>query len=308
MLDVFESLLPVFLVIALGVFLKQIRFISDEAWQGMEKVAFWVMFPALLVESIVRADLAGTGASRLASTLIMSVLTFGLIVWLLRKPLQRMLHMNGPSYTSFFQGATRWNAFIALAVVVRLYGQEGLTLMAVALGSMIPVLQVTNVLILSAYAAAEPPSWSRLARTLVRNPLLWACIVGMAINLLGIPVYEPLLTAANVIGRGGLGVGLLVVGAGLVVRDVLRPGAAVLVATLFKFALFPALASAVCFAFGLSGLEFYVAMLAAAMPTATNGYILARQMGGDAPLLASIVTFQTAVAIVTVPLTMWLVS
>ena len=40
------------------------------------------------------------------------------------------------------------------------------------------------------------------------------------------------------------------------------------------------------------------------MPTASSAYTLARQLGGDAPLMAAIVTVQTAIAFVTLPLTM----
>jgi malonate transporter len=43
-------------------------------------------------------------------------------------------------------------------------------------------------------------------------------------------------------------------------------------------------------------------MIFACVPTAASGFTLARQMGGDAPLAAAIVTLQTAVSFVFLPL------
>jgi len=52
----------------------------------------------------------------------------------------------------------------------------------------------------------------------------------------------------------------------------------------------------------MSGLLVQVAVLLAALPTATSAYILARQLGGDAPLMAGIISGQTLLAMVTIPL------
>ena len=43
-------------------------------------------------------------------------------------------------------------------------------------------------------------------------------------------------------------------------------------------------------------------MLLATLPTATSAYILARQLGGDAPLMAGIISGQTLLAMVSIPL------
>ena len=52
----------------------------------------------------------------------------------------------------------------------------------------------------------------------------------------------------------------------------------------------------------------YVALLFGAAPTASSAYTLARQLGGDAPLMAAIVTIQTALSFLTLPLTLKLVG
>lgn len=69
-----------------------------------------------------------------------------------------------------------------------------------------------------------------------------------------------------------------------------------------KLLAFPTMVVGLAWALGLSGLLVQVAVLLAALPTATSAYILARQLGGDAPLMAGIISGQTLLAMVTIPL------
>jgi malonate transporter and related proteins len=60
--------------------------------------------------------------------------------------------------------------------------------------------------------------------------------------------------------------------------------------------------------FGLSGDSLVIVAICAAVPTSTSAYVLARQMGGDAPLLAQIITLQTILAAITMPIAIALVA
>jgi malonate transporter len=58
--------------------------------------------------------------------------------------------------------------------------------------------------------------------------------------------------------------------------------------------------------FGIDGMPRTVAVIAASVPTAASSYILARQMGGDAPLMANLITVQVLMSAVTLPVMIWL--
>ncbi|MEE3098276.1 MAG: AEC family transporter, partial [Pseudomonadota bacterium] len=59
-----------------------------------------------------------------------------------------------------------------------------------------------------------------------------------------------------------------------------------------------------CILAGLDGEVALLAVLFNSLPTASSSYVMARQMGGDAPLMASLVATQTVVAALTVPAAM----
>jgi predicted permease len=302
MIEIFESLLPVFLVIALGAGLKQSGFVPADMWDGLERIAYWVLFPALLIETLVNADLNAAPVTSVAIALFLSVATMCLIAWLAMPLFRRGLGLSATSYTSVFQASTRWNAFIALAVVARLFGEEGLTLVAVAMAVMMPFLNVVNVTVVATYATEERMPPRALLWAVARNPFVWSCLIGIAINLAGVPIYGPILTAADLLGRAALAGGLLLVGGGLILRDALKPSPAVMASAALKLIVMPLIVAVYALAFGLSGTALSTALVCAAVPTAMSGYVLARQMGGDAPLLAAIATVQTVAAAITMPL------
>ena len=152
------------------------------------------------------------------------------------------LALSGPAYSSMFQGATRWNTYVGLALAGALYGTSGLALASVAIVAMVPVLNVINVWILARYAAAERPALATVAGHILRNPFIWSSLVGIAINLSGLPLPKAIVVFGEILGRASLALGLLLVGAGLVLSDVAKPDARVYTTAALKLLVMPAVA------------------------------------------------------------------
>jgi predicted permease len=219
----------------------------------------------------------------------------------LRPLLQARLGLSGPSFTSVFQCSCRWQTYVALAVAGNLYNDLGLTLASVAMVAMIPLLNIVCVWVLAHYAAPTRLSWPRIVLTICKNPLIWACVIGLTLNLSGVALPRWVNDLTDALGRSSLALGLLVVGAGLQLKGVLHPRPAAYVTVFLKLILMPAMAISLGHAFGLSGVNLAIVACCSSVPTASSAYVLARQMGGDAPLVAEILTIQTALAVLTMP-------
>jgi malonate transporter len=298
---VIAALLPVFLLIVLGFVLKRSLMRLETQWHGLERLTYYVLFPALLIQTLVKADLssvpvAGVGGALLLSALVMSLLCLGL------RPLLSRLAIDGPAFSSIFQGATRWQTYVALAVSGNLYGEIGLALASVAMVAIIPLVNVFSVAVLAHYASPEKQSVRAIAMTVVRNPLIWACAIGLAINVTQVSLPRIWHEVADALGRSSLGIGLLVTGAGLHLEGMFRPSLAASIAVFLKLMLMPVLAIALALWFGLSGSNLAIVAACSAVPASSSAYVLARQMGGDAPLLAQIITLQTILAAITMPI------
>jgi malonate transporter and related proteins len=305
---VFATLVPTFLIIATGWLCRITGFVDDKQWAGLERATFVIFFPALIVDTLARADLTsvpvlGVGGALIGAILLMSATVLGL-----RPLLERHLAVDGPSFTSIFQGATRWNTFVALAVAGSLFGQRGIALIAVAIAAMVPLLNLLAFYVFIRYAGRARQSPWQILRSFLTNPFIWSCALGLVLNQILPPLPKPIAVYIDMMGRAALAAGLLIVGAGLDVRSLAKPGVPHLIATGLKLLLMPALAVGLGRLIGLDGNDIVVTVIAASVPSASAAYVLARQMGGNAPLMAEILTLQTLVALVSMPLLISLVA
>src|SRR3954466_4431156 len=184
---VISALLPVFLLIVLGFVLRRSLMRLDTQWHGLERLTYYVLSPTLLIQTLVKADLSSVPVAGVGGALFLAALLMSLLCLVLR-PLFSRLAIDGPAFTSIFQGATRWQTYVALAVSSNLFGETGLALASVAMVAIIPLVNVFSVAVLAHYASPEKRSAGSIAMTVVRNPLIWACVVGLALNVAHIPL------------------------------------------------------------------------------------------------------------------------
>ncbi|QOZ09171.1 AEC family transporter [Bradyrhizobium sp. CCBAU 51765] len=298
---VVAALLPVFILIVLGVVLKHSLMRLDTQWHGLEQLTYFVLFPMLLIQTLVKADLSRVPVAGVGGALLLSALAMSLLCLALRPALSR-LGIDGPAFTSIFQGATRWQTFVALSIAANMFGDLGLALASVAMVAIIPLVNVFSVAVLAHYAAHEKRSPRAIAMTVIRNPLIWACVIGLAVNLMHLPLPKLWHEVADALSRSSLAIGLLVTGAGLHLKGLLRPSLGAAIGVGLKLVLMPALALGLAAWFGITGNSLAIVAICAAVPTSPSAYVLARQMGGDAPLLAQIITLQTILAAITMPI------
>ncbi|MBU1175589.1 MAG: AEC family transporter [Alphaproteobacteria bacterium] len=302
MILVFASLLPVFIVIAVGFGLRKSGLVPAEHWRGVELISYWVLIPALLITVLADAVLEIGQATAFAATVLLTASIVSVAMWLARRPLRHFMGVEGPAFTSLFQTTTRWHGFIALAVASRLFGDPGLALLALAFAVLVPLLNTSSILVLAAYAGDVPAPLDRILKSLVRNPIMWGLIIGLGLRFSGLGLPEVVKTTLDLAGDGALGVSLLALGAGLSWRAVRRTGREVVLGTFVKLIVTPLIAIALAVAIGLTGMDFVIVVLASAVPTAVNGYVLAREMGGDTELYAATLTAQVLASFVTLPL------
>lgn len=306
MLLVFEAIVPVFAIVVLGFGLRKSGFVAADQWNTVEDLCFYVFFPALLAKTMIEADLAEVGSGPFTLTLILFLAVMAgavLAAW----PILRSTIKTLPGqFTTIFQTSTRWHGFIALAIVLNLYGTDGTALVAIVFAVMVPTLQVTNILVLAAFSSTEQPSVKKIAKMIVTNPIIWGISIGLIVNFVDVPVWNPIMSMLDLLGRSALGASLLVLGAGLSIKAALNPSKELLVGVISKLLFSPLVMFGATMIFGITGLERSVLLICAAVPTAMNGYVFARKMGGDAPLYATISTVQTVFSFFTIPLVIWL--
>ncbi len=288
---------PLFLLILLGAAIGYRRWPSGDFWPHMERLIYFVLFPAMLVGTLATADVSQVPVGRLALVLLGTLGFFGLLLWCCRG----YLGLTPAAFTSVFQGAVRFNTYVGVAGAAALHGSAGATTAAVAVALMVPVVNVMCVASFVAAGTLGSGSLGQSALALVKNPLILACLAGIGLNLSGVGLPGWSQETVALLGRAALPLGLVAVGVALRPVALLRLDRGVMATNGIKLLLMPALVLLLAWLVGLDPVSRDVALLFAALPTATSAYILARQLGGDAELMAAIITGQTLLAMLTLP-------
>lgn len=296
---VINSLLSVFFLIIAGIVLRRVLLTTDEAWHPLERLSYFVLFPALMVKTLGSVDLASAPVLPVAASLIGAILLMTGLLVASQPLLERRFGLNGPAFTSLLQGSLRWNAFIAIALAGNLYGAQGVTLVSIAVAGLIPLLNVISVWALRKWGSGTPGS---MLRGLVTNPFILGSLGGLALNLSGLGLPKSIDMALGALSQCALGIGVLLVGAGLQLDDLKRPNIAVAISVVLRLVLLPLIGAGIALAFGLTGPALAAVVICLGVPAASAAYILARQMGGDAPLMAAILTIQTLASFISLPL------
>ena len=292
-------LLPDFLLIALGAVLRRFRMFDAPFWRGLERFVYFVLFPALLFRALATSSLAPGDAWRFVVVGVLFTAA-GMVLSALARPL---LRLPQPTFAACFQCAFRFNTYIALAAASRLAGAEGVAAVSLLVGVLVPLVNVAAVAML-----ARGRGGGGVWLAIVRNPLVLACAAGLAWNAAGIRLPATVATILQLLAAAALPLGLVAAGAGLeFVRGTL-PLRAIVWWNAIKLGALPAIAYMLAAPFGLSAFERQVAVLFAAVPTATSAYVLAMQMGGAGAPVALLISTGTLIAIVTVPLWLALVA
>ncbi|WP_435686021.1 AEC family transporter, partial [Sedimenticola selenatireducens] len=269
MIAVFNALIPVIAIILLGMLLRRTPLFTDESWLGFENLCYFVLFPALLIKTLATARIASTELLLFSAMVLFAIFGMSLLLLLFQPLMRRWLGIGGPAFTSLFQGATRWHGFIALSIVGLLYGDEGVAYMAIIMAVIIPPLNVINVSVLARFTDGDS-GLGEVLHKLLKNPFIIACVIGAVLNLTGIGLPSQIFSLFDILGGGALGLGLLTVGAGLHFSLVLDHRLLVSFGAAIRLLGMPMLMFLGAWLFGIEGMPRTVAVIAAAVPTAST--------------------------------------
>lgn len=283
MSSVADALGPVFLLILFGAMLRRIGFPGEGFWPQAERLTYFVLFPAMLVFKLGTAQVGDTPLLPTLGAISFMLLAGSALLFLFRN----RLAADGPGFTSVFQGGIRFNTYIGLACADALYGDAGLVLAAVTVAILIPLVNVLCVLAFHLVLHRGNLGPASVMRSLLGNPLILGCIVGITLNQSGIGLPGWSESTLALLGAAALPLGLLAVGVALDLRAIGGSTRELLASSLVRFGIMPGLLLLALHWLQLPTLNAQV------LPTASSAYILARQLGGDMVLMANITTVQT---------------
>ena len=292
------ALIPILVLILVGYGLRRVKFLADETWSGMERLTYFILLPALLIHTLAKQTLVGAPWPSML-LVISGTLTAAALVLIVY--FRARASVSPATFTSIFQGGVRFNTYIALSVALGLFGAEGLALGSVAAGFMIVLINIFCISVFVVWGKASARGVRPFIREVAGNPLIIGCAIGWFLSLSGLGLPGVTEDIFEILGRAALPFGLLAVGAALKPEMIRGHVKAITVSSLVQFGLKPLMAALLISITGLTGIAAGVLVIAFMTPTASSSFILARQLGGDAETMVSIITFQTLIAFLVMP-------
>lgn len=293
---VLSSILPIFLLMVAGKIIKVKWIRSTEFWTELEKLSYFLLFPAVLFNYISSAELTTTYFKLVVALMVSTSIISAALVFF-----HNHYKVNSQLFTSVFQGAVRYNSYIFFGLGSTLYGSDGIVIISVIAAYMIIFTNVLSVLVFTKYISQNNSEssdnglikqWKIMLLNLARNPLIFSSILGCFANLLDIEINIALKKFLKSISDSAFAMGLFCVGANLKLNFNLQKHLPeILLSCALKLAILPIITFIILKILGIKGMAYSVGILYSCLPTASNSYLLSRQLGGDYDSMTTIITY-----------------
>ena len=291
-----QLLFPDFSLILIGYLVCRFTPLNRPVWTQVEQLVYFLFFPVLLFQSILKSPLDISTAGNLVGAgwalgLGGIALAYSVPYWPGFKG-----HFAARQHAGSAQVAFRFNSFIGLALADKLAGAQGLAVMALLIGVIVPLMNVGAVWPMARHGKQG------FLRELVRNPLIIATASGLVANLAGLRIPDWLEPSVSRIGGASLALGLMAAGAGMQLGALNHAKLLGVALLAIKHLLMPLLALGLSQVFGLNPVQTTILLMFSALPTASSCYVLAARMGYDGPYVAALVTVSTLLGMLSLPL------
>ena len=294
MLVAVNAVLPSFLIIALGLFVRRRGMLDDTSLGKFNSVAFRVFLPFQIFKNIYDAPIGETFDLKLVLFIFFGLILAGGLALLTATLTEPRRDRRGV----MAQGMFRANyVLLGIPLIQSLFGDAGTGLASLLIAVNIPIYNVLSVIFLELYAGGKVDV-RKVLKDIATNPLIDATLFGLLAKAVHLPVYAVPVIASVLKSLAAVATPLclFILGGSFAPAGIRGYARSLWLTVIFKLVVIPGLALAAAAAIGIRGIGLGVVMMSFGAPTAVNSYTMARELGGDGELAASIVVFSSALS------------
>ena len=300
-----DATVPILLVAVIGYILGRRGFLTKEFLDVLNRLIYKIMLPLLLFRDVAAGRVTEDFDFRFAAYCFVSTIVYFAAIWILSEIFIRDKSIIG----AFVQGSYRGSiALLGVSFVTSIYGDSGM--MPLAIVSAVPLYNIFAVVLLTVRGdngAVEPGALARkCAKGVATNPIILGIFAGLAFSLLGLELPPIAAKTVNYFAVCCTPLALLVIGAEFEGRRALHKVVTTAVASFIKLVLLPAVLLPIAVWMGFRGQTLVVLLVMAGSPATATGYIMCKNLHGDAVLSSSIIMLTTALSALTITFLLFL--
>ena len=288
--------LPLFITMSLGYFLKYLNMFDNNTLDTMNNITFKSFLPMLLFYNIYKTDLQGVFNLKLMIFSATCVIALYLILYLIVPLIEKDNKKRG----ALLQGLFRSNFVIfGIPITESLFGSEKVGVAALLIAVIVPLFNILSVIALETFRGGKP-NFRKISIGIIKNPLIIASCLGILTLLLKIKIPTAIEKTISDVSKIATPLSLILLGASFKFDNIKKYLKQTTIAVVGKTILTPCIILPICIMFGYRGVELSTLMIIFAAPTAISSFTMAQQMDSDSDLAGQIVVFTSAFCVVTV--------
>jgi malonate transporter len=289
---VLNSLFPVFALILIGRLLRYVSITNETFLKTADRVIYYIFFPVLLFWKIGATSAEPSEDVGFYLAAICAVVS----VYILSSLYITLFKVPDYQAGSFSQSCYRFNTYIGMAIILNALGEKGTRQFGILIGMIIPLINILAVTTLTWFSEKTLSLQNRvglIAKALIFNPLILACIAGMGYSKLigGFPLFVD--NTFRMASYVTLPLALLSIGGSLTLASIKNYLKLSMIASVFKLLVLPISGYFFMKAFAVSGISFKVGMIYFTLPTSTALYVLSSQLSSDTKLASASIALST---------------
>ena len=297
-MNIFSTIIPIFIIIFLGLFAKQKGFITQDFLHQGNRLVYYIAIPAMIFSSISKAALR----TQMNFAVIFITLASLVVITAIALGITRFLKMTGPSKGSFIQCSFHGNlGYIGLAVAFYYLGDSGFVKAAIISGFVMILQNIIAVIVLQYHSSNNkdrPKMFDTMKKTMA-NPVILSALSGIVFSLFNVPMPLIIDRALDILTGMALPMALLIIGASLSFEKLKPRFFNVMISSLLKVIVTPAIGLVLFKVLSITPTDYLPGLILLSSPTATLSYIMAKEIGGDPDFAVAAISICTIISSLT---------
>lgn len=302
MIDIVFAVTPVFILIAMGYIAARTGYLPKALGDSLGAFAAKLAVPMLLSTAMMRLDLA----SAFSLPVLISFYTGALTCFIVGITLARTLFGRRPGEAVAFGFAATFSNSVLLGVpiVERAFGTDTLEIAFGIIALHAPSLYTIGMITMEMMrrdGKTIGETLTKAGRSIIVNPLMVGIVFGLAVNLSGMPLPEPVMAPLSMLAMAAIPAALVGMGATLTQYKLTADPVETLTAASLSIILHPLIAFVMAYwVFDLPREAVLAVVGIAAMPPGVNIYIFASLYQRAVGLAASALLIATVLSVLTI--------
>ena len=296
---------PIFFMMSVGYLIRKLNMVDDHSLTIMNKLVFRIFMAILLFVNVSKMDIeALVDVQNLTLILLLYGIITSMVLFYFLIYRKTISDIN--KVPVMIQGSYRANLILfGIPMATALYGENGAGIISIAIAGAIPLFNVLAILILEGYANKNA-SKKKLVISILINPLIISCFLGIMFVVLGIKIPNLLLNPLVSMGGVATPLAFIILGATLKFSSLIKNLKFIFVASFMKLFILPLVAILLGIKFGFVNEHLLAILGATGSPIAIASFIMVKEIGGDENLAAELIVSSSVLSIFT--LFIWIFS